>query len=538
MPFIKYGVQNQAIEWNYVSGKTYEDPFNDLDLDVVFLDSKGISRKVPAFWAGENEWRVRFAAPFPEIYTFTTICSDENNSDLHGKEGILKVSPYIGNNELLRHGNIKVSFDKKHFVHEDGKPFFWLGDTWWMAFCTRIEYPGEFQILTADRKNKGFTVVQIVAGLYPDMPWLDPRGRNEAGFPWTEGFERINPAYFDMTDLKVNHLVSSGIVPCIFGSWGYYCLLLGTDRMKKHWRYLIARYGAFPVIWSLAGEGTMPFYLSENIDEDRRELKRILTELGAFLRENDTFRHLVTVHSPHYSTSAEQVQNVEVIDFEMPQPGHGSYVHISDAAKLIVELVKKSPPMPVVNGETMYEGIFSGCYANIQRFVFWSSILSGAAGFTYGASGLWQFNRKELPFGPSPHGVSWSDTPWEEAYRYDGSRHIGIGKQLLERYEWWKFEPHQEWVEPSAGNDYYTDPYAAGIPGRIRMYYFFGPIHPWSPQIYIKKVERNINYKAFYFDPTNAKEYPCDMVKADEEGTWEPPLPPIAQDWILVMEAE
>lgn len=537
MPQTRYGVQNQVVEWSYISGKVYSDPFNDVDVDVVFSDSKCMNWKVPAFWAGDNEWRVRFAAPYPGIYKYITFCSDEINSDLHGQEGILKVSPYIGNNELLRHGNVKVSRDRKHFEHEDGKPFFWLGDTWWMAFCTRLEYPGEFRLLTADRKDKGFTVVHIVAGLYPDMPWLDTRGMNEAGFPWTEGFERINPAYFDMADLRIQHLVSSGIVPCIFGCWGFYYLLMGTNRMKKHWRHLIARYGAYPVIWSLAGEGTMPYYLSENIDEDRAALKKGMTELGYFLRENDPYRHPVTVHSPHYCTSGDQVENSEVLDFEMPQPGHGSYTHMSDAAKLISELVRKSAEQPVVNGETFYEGIFSSCFSDIQRFVFWSSMLSGAAGFTYGASGLWQFNRKEKPFGSSPNGVSWGDTTWEEAYRYEGSRHIGIGKRLLERYEWYKFEAHQEWVEPAAGKGNYTDPFAAGIPGKVRVFYFFGPVHPFSPKINIKELEQDVNYKAFYFDPANGNEYFCGKVEAGSDGNWKPPLPPVAHDWVLVMEA-
>jgi hypothetical protein len=41
-------------------------------------------------------------------------------------------------------------------------------------------------MLAEDRKRKGFNVVQIVAGLYPDMHPFDPRGANEAGFPWEE----------------------------------------------------------------------------------------------------------------------------------------------------------------------------------------------------------------------------------------------------------------------------------------------------------------------------------------------------------------
>ena len=64
--------------------------------------------------------------------------------------------------------------------------------------------------------------MQIVAGLYPDMPAFDPRGENEAGLPWEKDYATIRPAYFDMADLRIAHLVDNGIAPCIVGCWGYF----------------------------------------------------------------------------------------------------------------------------------------------------------------------------------------------------------------------------------------------------------------------------------------------------------------------------
>jgi hypothetical protein len=68
-----------------------------------------------------------------------------------------------------------VADDLRHFAYADGSPFFWLGDTWWMGLTKRLTWPEDFQQLTADRRAKGFTVIQIVAGLYPDMPAFDER---------------------------------------------------------------------------------------------------------------------------------------------------------------------------------------------------------------------------------------------------------------------------------------------------------------------------------------------------------------------------
>src|SRR5205085_12453744 len=84
----------------------------------------------------------------------------------------------------------------------------------------------------------------------------------EAGYPWQPEYTRINPAYFDMADLRIQYLAEHGLTPCIVGAWGYYLPLLGLDRMKQHWRNMVARWGAYPVVWCLAGEGTMPYYLS------------------------------------------------------------------------------------------------------------------------------------------------------------------------------------------------------------------------------------------------------------------------------------
>ena len=83
--------------------------------------------------------------------------------------------------------------------------------------------------LAADRKAKGFSVIQIVAGLYPDMPAFDPRGASEAGFPWEQDYVRIRPEHFDRADARILHLVDQGFVPCIVGVWGYHLPWMGTE---------------------------------------------------------------------------------------------------------------------------------------------------------------------------------------------------------------------------------------------------------------------------------------------------------------------
>jgi len=526
----RYALRNHPVEWAYTSTKAYADPFNEVELDVIFTDPEGRQSRVPAFWAGGPEWRVRYAAGLPGVWRYRTECSDRGNAGLHDQEGVLLVRPYDGSNPLLSRGALRVSEDRRYLEHRDGTPFFWLGDTWWMGLCRRLSWPEEFQLLTADRAAKGFTVVQIVAGLYPDMPAFDERGANEAGFPWERGYARINPAYFDMADLRIQWLVRSGLVPCIVGCWGYFLRWMGVEKMKQHWRNLIARYGAYPVVWCLAGEATMPYYLSEEKEKDRLVQRQGWTQLAAYVRAIDPYHHPVTVHPTDSARS--QVDDPGLLDIEMLQTGHGGYASIPNTVDKLRTAVAQEPRMPSLVAEVSYEGIQEGSREEIQRFMFWACTLSGAAGHTYGANGLWQLNRPEEPFGPSPHGSSWGDVPWQEAYRLPGSTQVALGKRLLERFAWWRFEPHQEWVSPSAKPGDYVQPYCAGIPGEVRVVFVPGP----RAGVMLRGMEAGVTYRAFYFNPCNGREHALGAVKADERGDWQAPKPPIFQDWILVME--
>jgi hypothetical protein len=534
MPQLRYAVRNQPAEWSYASGKAYPDPFNEIELDVAVTGPGGPFR-VPAYWAGGNEWRVRFAAPQPGTYEFETVCSDAANADLHGQKGTLEVSAYSGGNPLLARGPLRVSADRRHFEHADGTPFFWLGDTWWMGFTRRLRWPEDFQLLAADRAAKGFTVIQIVAGLYPDMPAFDERGANEAGLAWEADFARVNPAYSDMADLRVQWLVRVGLVPCIVGCWGYYLPWMGLEKMKQHWRYLIARWGAYPVVWCLAGEGAMPYYLSKTKEQDKAGQIAGWTELGRYVRQTDPYRRPVTIHPT--DRGRDQVEDDSVLDFDMLQTGHGGYDSIPNTIRTLIAQRRREPTMPVLVGEVNYEGIIHGTGGETQRLAFWGCMLSGAAGHTYGANGIWQMNTRAQPFGPSPHGATWGDQPWEDAYRLPGSEQLGLAKSLFQRYPWWRFQPHQEWVDPRAGEDDYFGPYAAGIPEQVRVIYLYRPDAPWRAQpTKVTNVEPDVRYRASFFDPRRGREHPLGPVQPGSDGAWAVPVQPTLQDWVLVME--
>ena len=477
----------KAVRWDVfeatctITGE-YANPFMDVELNMVFRqgDNQWI---IPAFWVGGKTWKARFAPPLLGNYQYRAEGTDKSHTKLGGKEQLLEVTSYQGDNPLLQHGFVRVGADRRHFEHADGTPFFWLGDTWWKCLCKRMTWEG-FQELTADRKAKGFSVVQIVCGPYPDEGLFEERWGNEGGLPYkTKDFTVVNPDYFDNADRRIKHLVDNGIVPAIVGGWGRGdcdgMAMAGVDGMKRHWRNLIARFGAYPTVWILGGESGGPQW----------------TEIGRYVQQIDPYHRATTIHPLPPKSARNSLTDEKVVNFNMLQTGHGDWDAARGAIPQVRAAYAQAPPMPVMIGEYCYEGHMQTAFQDVQRYVFWAGFLSGSTGHTYGAAGIWQASVEGNP------GVAnvYDWTTWHEGMNYPGSTQLGLGKRLLEQYPWQRFEPHPEWAE--------GDCFAAGIPGEVRFIY--QPrrnVYNWNGSV-VKGLEPKVNYHVFYFDPATGRRF-------------------------------
>ena len=444
------GVRRVPLEWNFTSEKFHEDPFNEMELDVIVKDEEGTEWKVPAFWGGGTNWRVRFAAPHVGKYTFRSVCTDPEDKGLHGITGELEIDPYTGNNPLYKYGQIRVMPDGKHLMHEDGKPFLWLGDTWWMVFSERINNTDEINYLAKDRADKGFSVIQIMNGLWCDVHAFDRRGKNDQGYCWEMNWERINPYFYDSADMKMEAIVNAGLVPLLAGSWGFYMQFLGREKMKQHYRYMVARYGAYPLMWNIGGETCMPNYYGDSKDpEDPRsagpERKADWAAVLDYLKEIDPYNRTALAHETGGVMPEEGLPNQDVLDVIMFQGTHSqSQEAIAYAVNYIEPLVKLDPPRPVINGECCYEGMFNAAGPEIQRMIFWNTILKGGAGWTYGAQGVWAASHEKNPFGPSAYGMTWGYHSWQKASQFEGGKQVGASRKYLNKFPWWKLQRSDE----------------------------------------------------------------------------------------------
>lgn len=549
------GTYQRMVEWTVESQKTYSDPFNDVDVDVIF-EHGGHSWRVPTFWRGGNRWTVRFAPPQPGEYTYRLESTDRANPDLNGHAGHVTVTAYAGDNELFKHGMLRVSNNKRYFEYTDGTPFYWLGDTWWSGLSTRLSWKG-FQTLTADREKKGFTVVQIVAGLVPteEQAPSDPGYCNEGGCVWDPEFTQINPKFFDFADRRIQYLLDHGIVPAIVGAWSEKIGQMGVPKLEKHWRYIVARYGAYPVFWVGGGEIFDPpddiARGSNFMDGSERRNRGGWTQVVRYIRAVDPLHHPLTVHE--VSADDLPLQEEALTDFDMTQPSHFSWASIAvEVSQLDTRYARRQVTKPVVVGEIGYERFGETHFEDFQRAAFWLGMLNGAAGHTYGANGTWESYASDAPF----QRLKWSFMTWEEGMNLPGSYQVGLSSKLLRQFEWWRFTPHPEWVlprgttllEPRDGIDrFHVDlssewgasrefggtqtksewekrhgnlrlPYAAGIPNEVRLIYipYFGFGLPTSPTVL--GLERNVPYHAYFWEPTHGIKVDLGTVERPRRG--------------------
>lgn len=339
---------------------------------------------------------------------------------------------------------------------------------------------------------------------------------------------------------------------------------MGVAKMKKHWRYIIARYGAYPVFWIVGGEVLDP--PKEAVDRLGWVISPMpgWTEVARHVREVDPYHHPLTAHEGVPWWSHDYVlQDESLLDFNLLQHDHAGWPSIAnEVAQLNLHRARTSVAKPSVVGEIGYETLGAAHLEDFQRVAFWLAMLNRAAGHTYGAGPTFVAYSADKTFSHL------SSLTWEEGMNLPGSYQIGLGAKLLRQYPWWRFEPHPEWVagdvdpkvrppgtvvsrqrgttllEPRSeirgfnvmeewkakdGDFYY--PYAAGIPGEVRFIYM--PYFTWynSGTPTVLGLEEGVRYRAYFWEPSLGIKIDLGLVerpapgcrileeKFDDEGT-------------------
>jgi hypothetical protein len=327
------------------------------------------------------------------------------------------------------------------------------------------------------------------------------------------------------------------------------------DRaVVRQWREMVARWGAYPVAWCLGGEPSAVMFHPDDPktpQPPRGEPGLLLDQLAAmapyaaaqlgrlnlvarYLREADPFRRPVTTHDVPGEYPWDLMEDQTTLDFWMLQTGHGGYADLAPTLEQVDVALAHEPTKPVVNGEMNYEGIGGGNWEDVQRIQFWTQILSGVAGFTYGAHGVWAMNTERFPGQYS--GLAY---PWTEASRFRGGLHVGASSRWLRTVDWPSLTPRADLVSPSQSPAARLRPYAAEFADGSRLVYLPQFLLEGTQLWWTYRFEKlgGIDWRGRFVDPRTGAELAEFPISADADGGWEVPADarPSWADWLVVL---
>lgn len=346
---------------------------------------------------------------------------------------------------------LEVSNNGHYFQTEDGKPFFWLGDTGWLAFnkLNRDEIVNYFQ----DRKEKGFNVIQImtmhsleVANVYGDSAVAN---KDLSKILIKEGSDFTNPDaydYWDHVDYAVEVAEEKGLYLGLVPIWGSPISegKVTIDQAKIYANFLADRFkDRNNIIWLNGG------------DTFGNEHTEIWNAIGAILNAKNP-EHLITFHPRGRTDSSDDFHDAKWLDFNMFQSGHRRYdqddterAYGQDNYKFVQVDFHLKPTKPTLDGEPSYEGIPQGLHDTLQplwndsdlrRYGYWS-VFAGAAGFTYGNNHVMQMHED--------HDISeayGSRTYWVDALNDPGAGQMQHMKDLMLNYDYFSRIPDESLI--------------------------------------------------------------------------------------------
>jgi hypothetical protein len=328
----------------------------------------------------------------------------------------------------------------RHLVDQDGKPFFWLGDTAWNLF--QIPNREDADLYLSTRAKQGFTVIQAaivmgeerVAGTarpnaYGDTAFADNDPAKPRRTPGSNPNVAEEYDYWDHADYVIEraqaHGLTLGILPLFVGWRGDGYKYLELSNACSYGRFLGERYRAKPhIVWILGGDNVPD-------TEEKRALWGLVAKglTEGVAGAEDYSKTVMTYHCPGGNSSSNWFHGAPWLDFHMIQ----TWSDYKSIPARIAADYKLTPPKPTGLGEGAYENgnqyQFTVNALAIRRQAYWSYLSGGY--HTYGNTDVWNFS--------SYMGEAFQD--WKLALHAPGATHLGVLRKVLASVPWWKLVP-------------------------------------------------------------------------------------------------
>ncbi len=274
-------------------------PFREAALVGEFISPSGRTNVLDGFYDGEDTWRLRFA---PDEEGEWRYLLRGEGIDAFQRGGLRCTAP-------RGHGFIRIHPENPYaFAHADGTPFFPMGDTCYGLFDDSPITPELRDQYLQTRRDQRFNFVRMTIGHSSQRAAADPAFWAWGGAAGKPDLDRLNPVFFRRFDELMRKLRAGGmnveLILLNFYRPPFTDTRQWTPAREHLWlRYVLARYSAFDNIflWTLANE-----YETHPDGKYRLDLPGDVAWVKAtarFIKENDPYRHLVTVH-PVISASA------------------------------------------------------------------------------------------------------------------------------------------------------------------------------------------------------------------------------------------
>lgn len=445
-----------------------------------------------------------------------------------------------------------VSSNGRYLVTEDGKPFFWLGDTAWRmiqkATLTDQQQPS-VEHYFAERRSQGFNVLQTVAA-------HDGKVINSADQSAFEDGDFTRPLvvkgqdndYWDQCDAILD----------LAEEYGFYVALLPLWLNSIEKRDPIVQepsiayqYGHFlgdrfrnraNVIWVLGGDPS--YRKGRDVDQpERLALVRAMAkgiDDGAAARDHfdgkaDWSTTLMTYHPKGGGHSSSEYLHAEPwLDFNMIQTTtrfrFANYETVSSD-------YAKNPPKPTLDAEVAYEDSLSlnkkesrdrrtGAW-EARRAAYWS-VFAGGFGHTYGHRSfiLWTL--------PGEHNKHGADFPWFVSLEAPGAKQMGYLRQLMESLPFLSRIPDQSLIDGDPGGGIDHARATRDAEGRYALVYL-----PTGRKIaiHMDKIGGS-KANAWWFNPRDASRKPIGVFGTPGSRSFNPPTHGEGQDWVLMVVSE
>lgn len=528
---------------------------DEVMMDVLFTHiPSGTTLSRPAFWDGGNLFLVRFAPTLTGTWKWHTTCPQDDKLD--GLSGTLRCIPYSGSLDIYRHGFLRSCDNCKYLMYADGTPFFYLGDTHWGMFTEEFDEPGphagssgaasHFCYIVDRRAEQGFTVYQsepIGARFHVEDGHVDEKD--------IEGFRDADRYFRHIADAGLVHanaqffFASTLCNPKVLEIFNEKTI----ERLSRYW---VARFGAWPVLWTLAQEIDNDFYHERGDNKIFDAAHNPWVRIAEALHRYDAYSHPLSGHQENaWHTTVTGAGTGSLVsdggasafrDEETARrTGHNWWAvqwspDLNGQVNPLLILDYWCTNRPAILYESRYCGLWTKDFG--ARAEGWIGFLSGFLGYGYGAIDMWLYKSTydiDSTSGDGRESITPEDKarPWSEAIEYPSAHQLRYLRSFMESFDWWNLRPilpgdpalrFQEEAEVAARTD------------RRILIYLFGNEAPQKEEGTLLQLTPRQEVKLFWFNPRNGEQSAIQQLHATEEGTLSLPPRPDNEDWVLCVE--